>query len=41
MREADLEVMLDGPEVGKSYFLGAHHLVHHIVEGLVLALAMF
>jgi hypothetical protein len=40
MREPDLEVMLHGPEVGEADFLGAHHLVHHIVKGLVLALAM-
>lgn len=40
MGEADLKVMLDRPEVAKSYFLGAHHLIHHIVEDLVLALAM-
>jgi len=40
MCEANLEVVLDRSEVGKSDFLGAHHLIHHIVESLVLALAM-
>ena len=40
MREADLEMMLNGPEMGKAHFLGAHHLVHHVVKRLVLALAM-
>src|SRR5262249_26955000 len=40
VREPNLKVMLDGPEIGEADFLGAHHLVHHIVKGLVLALAM-
>src|SRR5262249_13642933 len=40
MREADLEVMLYRPEMREAHFFGAHHLVHHVMENLVLALAM-
>jgi len=40
VRKADLEMMLDGPEMGKAHLLGAHDLVHHVMKSLVLALAM-
>ena len=40
VREADLEVMLDGPKVGEPHLLCTDHLIHHIVERLILALAM-
>jgi hypothetical protein len=41
MREADLEVVFYRPEMAKAHFFRAHHLVHDVMESLVLALTMF
>jgi len=41
MREADLEVVFYRPEMAEAHFFRAHHLIHHVMESLVLALAMF
>src|SRR5215472_9859003 len=41
MREADLEVVFYRPEMAEAYFFRAHHLIHHVMESLVLALTVF